>query len=159
MNQPSDRHQDVFINRSWVSSPSLPQLLAKLMDSACLMRVGGGEVTNTFNDLSRPSVAPAQSERSGVFWTAAWWRSRMKMFWWWGRFTAEWIRRAVKRATRWIHRPADVSWPPVVWKVKRSLTWWHGRMMMQKQDFVSLSLKLSNPAGLCVSVRNQEIKD
>lgn len=57
----------MLINQSpaWASAPSLPQLLAKQMDSACLMRMGEVEVTNTFNDLCRPeTLAPAQSERA-----------------------------------------------------------------------------------------------
>lgn len=63
----SQRPKSVLINQSsaWVSSPSLPQLLAKQMDSAGLMRVEEVEATNTFNDLNRPkALAPAQSERS-----------------------------------------------------------------------------------------------
>lgn len=52
----SRRPKSVLINQSpaWASSPAFPQLLAKQMDSACLMSLGEVVVTRTFNDLSRP---------------------------------------------------------------------------------------------------------
>ena len=59
----------MLINQSpaWELSPSLPELLAKQMDSAWLMRTGEGEVTNTFNDLNRQKkyyLLP--KERNGI---------------------------------------------------------------------------------------------